>query len=88
MIKNCVKCVFTTNLQTKRYFPFTSTNPRHCLTNIPFSLGKRICTTVENENVTEKRLKKTEKTTMQEQKYPMSLVKAIILRTRKYLLKF
>ena len=65
-----------------------STNLRHFLTNIPFSLGKIVCAIVENEHVKEKRFKKTEKKTMQEQKYPMSLIEAIILRANKYLLKF
>ena len=27
-----------------------SNHPRHCLTNIPFSLTRRICTVAENEN--------------------------------------
>ena len=35
-----------------------------------------------------KTVQKTEKKTMQEQKYPMSLIEAIILRATKYLLKF
>ena len=42
---------------SKRYVPFTSSHPRHCLTNIPFFLAKRIFTIVENENVKEKRFK-------------------------------
>ena len=41
----------------KRYVPLTSSHPRHCLTNIPFYLARRICTIVENENIKEKRLK-------------------------------
>ena len=46
---------------SKRYVPFTSNHPRHCLTNIPFSLGRRICTIVENKNVKEKLFKEVEK---------------------------
>ena len=51
---------------SKRYVPYvnandvtydTSSHPRHCLTNIPFFLAKRIFTIVENENVKEKRFK-------------------------------
>ena len=34
----------------KRYVPFTSNQSRHCLTNIPFSLARRICNIVENQN--------------------------------------
>ena len=44
-----------TNL--KRYFPFTSNLPRRCLANILFSLARRMCKFVENENLKEKRFK-------------------------------
>ena len=67
---------------SKRYVPFTSNHPWHCLTNIPFSLARRICTIVENENVKEKRFKELEKTLL-EQKYPKSLIEASILRAKK-----
>ena len=43
---------------SKKYVPFTSNHRRHCLPNIPFSLARRICTIVENENAQEKRFKK------------------------------
>ena len=43
---------------SKRYVSFTSNQPQHCLTNIPFSLEKTICTIVENETIKEKCLKK------------------------------
>ena len=61
--------------------PFTSNHPGHCLTNIPFSLARRICTIVENENVKEKRNKELKKTLL-EQKYPKSLIEASILRAK------
>ena len=61
--------------------PFTSNHPRHCLTNIPFSLARRICTIVENENVKEKRFKELKRTLL-EQKYPKSLIEASILRAK------
>ena len=51
---------------SKRYVPFTSNHPWHCLTNIPFSLARRICTIVENENVKEKRFKELEKTLLEQ----------------------
>ena len=66
---------------SKRYIIFTSNHPRHCLTNIPFSLARRICTIVENENVKEKRFKELKKTLLQ-QKCPKSLIEASILRAK------
>ena len=62
---------------SKRYVSFTSNHPRHCLTNIPFSLARWICTIVENEDVKEKSFKELEKTLL-EQKYPKSLIEASI----------
>ena len=53
---------------SKRYVPFTSNHPRHCLTN-------------ENENVKEKPFKELQKTLL-EQKYPKSLIEASILRAK------
>ena len=41
---------------------------------IPFSLERRICTIVENENVKEKNFKEMKKT-LPGQKYPMLLIK-------------
>ena len=70
--------IYKKPIDSKRYVPFTSNHPRHCLTNIPFSLARRICTTVENENVKEKRFKELKKTLL-EQKYPNSLIEATIL---------
>ena len=66
---------------SKRYDPFTANHPRHCLTNIPFSLARRICTVVENENVNEKRSKEL-KRKLPEQKYPKLLIEASILRAK------
>ena len=54
----------------------------HCLTNILFSLGRRIYTIAENESVKEKRFKEMKKNTLVEQKYPKSLIKASILRAK------
>ena len=72
---------------TKRYVPSTSDHLRHCLTNIPFSLARRISTIVENKNVKEKPFKEMKKTLL-EQKYPKSLVEDSTLRAKKYLVKF
>ena len=49
--------IYNKPTDSKRYVPFTSNHPRHCLTNIPFSLARRICTIVEKENVKKKRFK-------------------------------
>ena len=35
---------------SKRYVPFDSCHPDHCLKNIPFCLARRICMIVENKN--------------------------------------
>ena len=68
---------------SKRYVPLTSNHPWHCLTNcLPFSLARRICTTVENENVKEERFKELKKKTLLEQKYLKSLIEASLLRAK------
>ena len=48
---------------------------------MPFSLARRICTFVENENVKEKCFKEL-KETLLEQKYHKSLIEASILRAK------
>ena len=82
MIKKVVqKSVWNKPTYSKRYVPITSSHPRHCLTNIPFSLARRICIIVENENVKVKLFKELKKALL-EQKYPKSLKEASILRTK------
>ena len=51
---------------SKRYVPFMSNHPRHCLTDIPFSFASIICTFVENENVKEKRFKEVKRALLEE----------------------
>ena len=51
---------------SKRYVIFTSNHPRYCLTNIPFSVARRICTIVENQNVKEKRFKELKRTLLEQ----------------------
>ena len=58
--------IYNKPTDSKRYVPFTSNHPRHCLTNIPFSLARRICTIVENENIKEKRFKELKKTLLEQ----------------------
>ena len=82
--KSCTKIwmdIYNKPTDSKRYVPFTSNHPRHCLTNIPFSLARRICTIVENKNVKEKRFEELKRTLL-EQKYPKSLIEASILRAK------
>ena len=64
-----------------QYVPFTSNHPRHCLTNIPFSLARRICTIAKNGNVQEKRFKEPKKTLL-EQKSLKLLIEASTLRAK------
>ena len=49
--------IYNKPTDSKRYILFTSNHPRHCLTNMLYSLARRICTIVENGNVNEKRFK-------------------------------
>ena len=53
--------IYNKPTDSKRYVSFTSNHPRHCLTDILFSLARRICTIVENENVKEKLFKELKK---------------------------
>ena len=53
--------IYNKPTDSKRYLSFTANRPQHCLTNVPFSLARRICTIAVNENVKEKYFKKLEK---------------------------
>ena len=66
---------------SKQYVPFTSNDPPHCLTNIPFSFVRTTCAILGNENVKEKGLKELKKTLL-EHKYSESLTEASILRAK------
>ena len=65
----------------KQYAAFTSNQRRHCLSNIPFSFTRIICTIVENENVKEKCFNELKKTLLQ-QKYPKSQTETRILKAK------
>ena len=43
--------IYAKPTDAKRYVPFNSCHPKHCLKNIPFCLARRICTIVENTSV-------------------------------------
>ena len=42
--------IYNKSVDSKRYVPFTSNQPRSCLRNIPFCLTRRICIITEEEN--------------------------------------
>ena len=65
-----------------RYVPFTSNHPRHCSTNIRFSLASVICIIVENENVNEKRFSEQKKNIASTKILSKSLIEARILRAK------
>ena len=73
--------IYNKQTDSRRYVLSTSNHPWHCLTNIPFSLARRICTVDENENVKEKCFKELKRTLL-EQKYPNSSIEASTLRAR------
>ena len=58
--------IYNCPTDSKRYVSFTSNQPQHCLTSIPFSFARRICTIVENENVKEKPFKELKKTLLEQ----------------------
>ena len=53
--------IYNKPTDSKRYVPFKSKQTQDCLANIPFSIARRICTIVENENVKEKGFKELKK---------------------------
>ena len=53
--------IYSKPADSKRYVPFMLNDQRPCLTSIPFSLARRICTLVENKNAKEKCFKKQKK---------------------------
>ena len=53
--------IYNKPADSKRYVSFTSNHPRHCLTNITFSIARKICTIAENQKVNEKHFKELKK---------------------------
>ena len=76
--------IYNKPTDSKRYVPFMSNYIQHCLTDIAFSLARRICTIVENKNIKEKCLKELKKTLL-EQKCPKSVIEASMLRAKEIL---
>ena len=53
--------IYNKPTDSRKYVPFTSNHPWQCLTSIPFSLARRLCSIVENENAKEKCLRELKK---------------------------
>ena len=71
--------IYSKPTDAKRYVPFSSCHPKHCLTNIPFCLARRICMIVENNE--QKTLKLNElKSLLTKQNYPKKLIESGIQR--------
>jgi len=58
---------------SKRYVPYNSNHPKHCIKNIPFCLARRICAIVEKSNVKSANLLEL-KQLLVSQKYPKKIV--------------
>ena len=58
---------------TERYVPFNSNHPPHCKRNIPFTLARRICMIVENEERKQDHLQKL-RNNLESQKYPKNVI--------------
>ena len=58
---------------TRRCLPFHSCHPKHTRNSIPYTLARRICTIVENNELKQKRLKEL-KEILESQKYPNDLI--------------
>ena len=69
--------IFYKKTDTRRCVPFNSCHPKQCKKNIPFTLARRICTIVENNEVRKKRLDELQKV-LYSQEYPQNLVQEAI----------
>ena len=61
--------IYHKETDTRRCVPYDSCHPKHCLTNIPYTLARRICTIVENEEKKKHRLTELKKI-LENQSYP------------------
>ena len=61
--------IYHKETDTRRCVSYDSCHPKHCLTNIPYTLARRICTIVENEEKKKQRLSEL-KIILQNQSYP------------------
>ena len=60
---------------THRCLPFSSNHPNHCKKNIPFTLARRICTIVENNETKMKHLENL-KDNLKKYQYPEDLIES------------
>ena len=58
---------------TQRCLPFSSSHPNHCKRNIPFTLARRICTIVENQQQKLKHIHEL-KSNLKKYEYPETLI--------------
>ena len=65
--------IYSKPTDSKRYVPFNSNHPKHCLKNIPFSLARRICTIVEDESIKKNKLLEL-RNLLTKQFYPKTLI--------------
>ena len=73
--------IYSKPTDSKRYVPFDSCHPKHCLKNIPFCLARRICMIVEKTDIKEQRLKELE-TLLKKQRYPQNIIKTGLEKAR------
>ena len=56
-----------------QYLPYTSSHPRHIKNNIPYNLARRICTTVEDQDIRKRRLHDLKQIMLRKQ-YPAGII--------------
>ena len=56
-----------------QYLPYTSSHPRHTKNNIPYNLGRRICTIIENQDIRKRRLHNLKQILLRKQ-YPAEII--------------
>ena len=71
--------LYTKPTDSKRYVPFHSCHPRHCLENIPYCLARRICMIVENDEEKQNKLNDL-KSTLEKQNYPNGIIEKAIIK--------
>ena len=65
--------IYSKPTDSKRYVPFDSCHPKHCLKNIPYCLARRICMIVECNKIKLERLSEL-KLILETQNYPKTLI--------------
>ena len=69
--------IFYEKTDTRRCVLFNSCHPKQCKKNIPFTLARRICIIVENNEVRKNRLDELQKV-LCSQEYPQNLIQEAI----------